>query len=187
MYYKFYIYISYGLLKCTHTVIQLNETSIPMFKYYLLNSQIKTEEKRWRGSKQKNSSNQIIWYYSECLKRHILSHQFLGFPFVINIFSTLYFIFLFMKKICELRMDSKVIFNTASMVWNASMHAIEFLIVMWDYNCDSCVSNSKLEWFYFWIILVVLFVLFYKIITFINRLPLIDFVHFFIVIYYHCF
>lgn len=57
----------------------------------------------------------------------------------------------------------KVIFNTASMVWNASMHAIKFLIVMWDYNCDSCVSNSKLELIYFWIIFVVLFVLFYKI------------------------
>lgn len=57
-------------------------------------------------------------------------HQFLGFPFIINIFSTLYFIFLFMKKICEMRMDLILIFNTASMVWNASMHAIEFLIVM---------------------------------------------------------
>lgn len=70
-----------------------------------------------------------------------------------------------------------MISNTASMVRNASMHAIKFLIVMWDYNCDSCVSNSKLELFYFWIIFVVLFVLFYK--HFINRLPLIVFVHFF--------
>lgn len=101
MYYKFYIYISYGVLKCTHTVIQINETSIPAFKYYLLDLEEKTEEKSRGGSKQKNSpSNQIIWYYSECLKRHILSHQFLGFSFIINIFSTLYFIFLFMKKIC---------------------------------------------------------------------------------------
>lgn len=28
------------------------------------------------------------------------------------------------------RDGQKVIFNTASMVWNASMHAIKFLIVM---------------------------------------------------------
>lgn len=133
MYYKFSIYISYRVLKCTHTVIQINETSIPVFKYHLLDSQLEMEEKRRGGKqeKQENSlSNQLIWYYSECLKRHMLSHQFLGFPFIINIFSTLYFIFLFMKKICEMKMDSKVIFNTASMVWNASMHAIEFLIVM---------------------------------------------------------
>lgn len=47
------------------------------------------------------------------------------------------------------------------MVWNASMHAIKFLIVMWDYNCDSCVSNSKLELFSFGDIFVVWFVLFY--------------------------
>lgn len=73
----------------------------------------------------------------------------------------------------------KVIFNTASMVWNASMHAIKFLIVMWDYNCDSCVSNSKLELIYFWIIFVVLFVLFYKF----YRLPLIVSVHFFILLF----
>lgn len=145
MYYKFYIH--FLLSTKVHPHCDPNLTSIAAFKYDLLDSQLKTEEKR---AKRDNSpSYQLIWDYSECLKRHILSHQFLGFPFIINIFSTLYFIFLFMKNICELRMDSKVIFNTASMVWNASMHDIEFLIVMWDYNCDSCVSNSTFEWFYF--------------------------------------
>lgn len=80
---------------------------------------------------------------------------------MINIFSTLYFIFLFNDRGMWNKDGQKVIFNTASMVRNASMHATKFLIVMWDYNCDSCVSNSKLEWFYFLIIFVVLFVLFY--------------------------
>lgn len=79
-----------------------------------------------------------------------------------NIFSTLYLFFLFIAKGMWNKDGQKVIFNTASMVWNASMHAIKFLIVMWDYNCDSSVSNSKVEFFHFWIIIVVWFVLFYN-------------------------
>lgn len=73
----------------------------------------------------------------------------------------------------------KVIFNTASMVRNASMHAIKFLIVLWDYNCDSCVSNSKLELFYF----LNYICSFICLINFINRLPLIVFVHIFITLF----
>lgn len=59
--------------------------------------------------------------------RHINFSNFLSY---IHIFSTLYSIFLFNDKSgMRIKDGKKVIFNTASMVRNASMHAIKFLIV----------------------------------------------------------
>lgn len=110
-----------------------------------------------RGREKKQFKQETFWFFqnkrmAKVVKpKKVCNMNFYNFLSSINIFSNFYVIFLFNDKGMWIKDGQKVILNTASMVRNASMHAIKFLIVMWDYNCDSCVSNSELEFFLFFI------------------------------------